>query len=273
MVVFPNCKINIGLYVTGKRADGFHNIETIFYPINWHDALEAVPAQSNHTSLFVTGNDLQGKTAENIVLKAYWLLKQYFPELPLFDFYLHKAIPTGAGLGGGSADGAFALQLIAQMGNLSLGTKDLMQYAASLGSDCPFFITNKPCFGAGRGEVLEPIALSLHGWHIVLVNPGIHVSTANAFKQLSPAPADFDLRNLPQHDIGNWQTLIRNDFEQPVFEQHPAIAAIKDTLYKKGASYAAMSGSGSTVFGLFKDAVTAEDWQLPEEYTLFCTRL
>jgi 4-diphosphocytidyl-2-C-methyl-D-erythritol kinase len=251
MIVFPNCKINLGLQIVNKRADGYHNIETIFYPIPFYDALEVVPTTSPVTTLHITGTTPPGNNADNSCVLAYQLLKKDFPTLPAIAIHLHKAIPAGAGLGGGSADGAFALQLYNQYFSLGLSQQQLSHYALSLGSDCPFFILNQPCIGKGRGELLENIELSLLEYKMVLVNPGIHVNTGWAFSKITPALPKVPLKNIVRSPINTWKQLLINEFEAPVFEQHPAIKHIKETLYQQGAIYAAMSGSGSTVFGIF----------------------
>jgi 4-diphosphocytidyl-2-C-methyl-D-erythritol kinase len=255
MIVFPNCKINLGLHIVNKREDGYHNIETIFYPIAWQDVLEAVPSNSHQTTLHITGNTPPGNSLDNSCVLAYETLKKDFPALPAIAIHLHKAIPAGAGLGGGSADGAFALQLFNSYFSLGLSQEQLINYALALGSDCPFFIINKPAIGKGRGEQLETINLSLSEYKIIVVNPSIHVNTGWAFSKITPSALKQPLKNIVAGPISSWKELLINDFEAPVFEQHPAIRLIKETMYQQGALYAAMSGSGSTVFGIFnKDA-------------------
>lgn len=273
MVAFPNCKINIGLYITQKRDDGFHNLETIFYPVPWCDVLEMVPASGKSSSLQVYGLPVNGAMQDNIVWKAYSLLQKKFPDLPAFDMHLLKAIPTGAGLGGGSADGAFALKMINDLANLHLSEAELIDLALQLGSDCPFFISNKPCLGDGRGEILTPMGLSLQGWQILLINPGIHVPTGWAFQQLQPKPADFNLAELQQYPVAEWRHLIRNDFEKPVANTYTAIRDLVLFLYEQGATYAAMSGSGSTVFGLFPTSADLSQLKIDEAYKPFAAIL
>lgn len=250
MVCFPNCKINLGLHITGKRPDGFHSLETVFYPVALTDILEMISAES--LSFQSTGLSIPGETNNNLCLKAYHLLKNDFPNLPPVRMHLHKIIPMGAGLGGGSADGAFALQLLNNTFKLNLSNNQLISYAAQLGSDCPFFILNQPCFARGRGEILEPISLDLSAWHFVLVNPGIHITTKWAFEQITPGSSGKDLISITQLPVENWKDQLSNDFEAPIASVHPEIQQIKNQLYSLGASYAAMSGSGSTVFGIFK---------------------
>jgi 4-diphosphocytidyl-2-C-methyl-D-erythritol kinase len=259
MVVFPNCKINLGLHILNKREDGFHNLETVFIPIPLKDSLEIIRANDNGADVLFsqTGFAVDGNADDNICVKAYYLLKKDFPQLPSIQMHLHKTILMGAGLGGGSADGAFTLQLLNDKFQLNLSQQQLINYALILGSDCPFFIINSPCFAAGRGENLQPIELPLKGYGLVLVNPGIHINTGWAFSQLKDEPAGNRLsKNLVQHiqqPIKNWQDTITNDFELPVFKANPILKEIKETLYNKGAVYAAMSGSGSTLYGLFEN--------------------
>ena len=257
MVVFPNCKINLGLHILNKREDGFHNVETVFYPVALKDALEIISLHdaTKDVEFNTSGLAVNGAAADNICIKAYTLLKKDFPNLPAVKMHLHKAIPTGAGLGGGSSDGAFTLQLLNKKFNLDGSTAQLLNYAAQLGSDCPFFIINKPCFATGRGEILEEINVDLQAYNIVLVNPGIHVNTGWAFSQLTPALPQKSIQQIIQQPISTWKNELQNDFENPVFEKYPAIKNIKETLYTQGATYAAMSGSGSTVFGIFKKEI------------------
>ena len=247
MIIFPNCKINLGLHVTRKRPDGYHELETVFYPVAVQDALEIV--QSQETTINVTGI-LTGEARDNSCLKAYELLKKDF-ELPPVSIHLHKTIPVGAGLGGGSADAAFTLVLLNRKFGLQIGTEQLLQYALQLGSDCPFFIRNKPCFATGRGEQLEEVDLDLSSYKIVLVNAGIHVNTGWAFQQVAPKPAAVNLKELIRQPVQRWKHALTNDFEKPIIAHHPLIGECVDALYREGALYAAMSGSGATVFGIF----------------------
>jgi 4-diphosphocytidyl-2-C-methyl-D-erythritol kinase len=251
MVRFPNCKINLGLYITNRRADGYHDLETVFYPVPFRDALEVVPAKGK-ASLQLSGRTVASDSSNNLVWKAYEMLKKKFPEhLPELDIYLHKAIPMGAGLGGGSADGAFMLQLLNDHFKLGIHTAQLADMALQLGSDCPFFIYNSPQFAKGRGEQMTPVDLDLSGFSILLICPSVHISTGKAFQMITPKPAPFDLKELDKLHVLEWKDNITNDFEAPIFQQHPGLAAIKQQLYTGGAVYASMSGSGSTIFGLF----------------------
>jgi 4-diphosphocytidyl-2-C-methyl-D-erythritol kinase len=280
MIAFPNCKINLGLRILNKREDGYHNLETIFYPVGWKDVVEVVrrddgrqtidhsnasnlqPTTYNSELSFTsTGLEVKGDAQNNLCIKAYQLLKKDFPSLPPIEMHLHKTIPMGAGLGGGSADGAFTLKLLNDKFQLGLSTEQLIAYALQLGSDCPFFILNKPCYATGRGEILEPVELDLIAYQFVLVNPGIHVNTGWAFSQVADHKVSghlewpdtyANLRTIIQQPIHTWKEQLINDFEAPVCKAHPEIASIKNGLYNAGALYASMTGSGSTVFGIFE---------------------
>lgn len=256
MLVFPNCKINLGLRILNKREDGYHNIETVFYPVPVKDVLEIIPF-TDLTSINFSSSGLviDGETENNLCIKAYQLLRTDFPQIPAVKMHLHKAIPMGAGLGGGSADAAFTLQLTNRQFNLNLSTTQLINYALQLGSDCAFFILNTPCAGTGRGEILEQIAVDLSGHQLILVNPGIHVNTGQAFAAMTLNPENRNLPSLKdiiKQPIFTWKDHLKNDFEEPVFKLYPAIKEIKESLYKMGAVYASMSGSGSTVYGIFE---------------------
>ena len=256
MVLFPNCKINLGLNITRKREDGYHDLETIFYPVGLKDALEAIKRgienKESGVTFSSTGLLVAGNPEENLCVKAWQLLKKDFPDLPAIQLHLHKAIPMGAGLGGGSSDGAFTLRLLNQLFQLGLSQEQLIAYALQLGSDCPFFILNKPCFATGRGEKMEVIDLDLSGYRFVLVNPNIHISTAQAFSQVEPGKPEQSISKIIQQPIQQWKDLLLNDFEKSISLLYPSIAEIKQELYTKGAIYASMTGTGSTVFGIFE---------------------
>ena len=255
LIAFPHCKINLGLQVLQKRSDGFHDIQTIFYPVPLKDALEIITAQHlDSASLQLYGLPIGGEAADNLCTRAWQLLKNEFPALPSVDIHLLKNIPMGAGLGGGSADGAFMLRLLSDKFRLGLSAKQLVDYAAQLGSDCPFFIMDQPCFATGRGELLKPIKLDLSGYQLVLVNPRIHINTGWAFSQFDlhqRSTANAGLETIISQPVETWPEQLINDFETPVFREYPEIQSIKAKLYESGALYAAMSGSGSTVFGIF----------------------
>ena len=245
MILFPNAKINVGLRIKSKRADGYHELETIFYPVNYCDVLEILP--SDEIAFTSSGIDIPGDG--NLCLDAYHLLKQDF-NIPAVHIHLHKIIPIGAGLGGGSSDAAFTLKGLNDIFDLQLSSEQLRIYAVQIGADCPFFIENKPMLATGIGEVLESIDLDLSAYHIAIVKPDIHVSTAEAYSGVTPKEPLCSLRDLIKSPIKEWQ--FQNDFEQSVFSKHPAIKELKNLLYKQGAVYAAMSGSGSSVYGLFE---------------------
>ncbi|MDZ4667811.1 MAG: 4-(cytidine 5'-diphospho)-2-C-methyl-D-erythritol kinase [bacterium] len=283
MILFPNCKINLGLHIINRRLDGYHNLETLFYPVPLCDALEVIALKNevldstqngleNNTQnsseisrqsepilgakIIMEGIPVAGNPENNLVFKAYALLKEDY-SLGAVEFCLLKNIPMGAGLGGGSSDGAFAIKLLNKLFKLEISIEKQEKYAAKLGSDCSFFIQNTPCIGTGRGEILEPISLSLKGLWMVLVKPNIHIGTAEAFAQIKPRNTwdlqqNFSLKDLPNIPIENWKNILVNDFEASIFPNHLILSQIKESLYQKGAIYAAMSGSGSTIFGLFK---------------------
>lgn len=253
MVVFPPGKINIGLQVVSKRSDGYHDLITAFVPLPLTDILEIIPAPSFSFSL--TGIAVPGSDATNLCVKAYDLLKRDL-EIPPVAIHLHKIVPVGAGLGGGSSDATHTLLVLNELMGLRLTGEKLKAYALALGSDCPFFLEKGPRLGKGRGELLEPLDLSLAGMFLVVVKPEIHISTAEAFAGLSPGMPEHDLKyvleNLPPR---NWKDHVRNDFEVSIFRKHPEIAVIKTRLYESGAVYASLSGSGSSLFGLFSSPV------------------
>jgi len=252
MVVFPNCKINLGLNILRKREDGFHDLETVFYPLAVRDVLEAV--RSTELQFHATGRPIPGDPSGNLCVTAFHLLKKDFPELPFIQIHLYKHIPIGGGLGGGSADGALMLQLLNDQFHLGLTSGQLMSYAARLGSDCPFFLLNKPCLGKGRGESLEPLTLDLSSYSFLIVNPGIHISTARAFSLGFPLPdaGGPPLEALISHPVTRWARELKNDFEGPIFGEYPSLEQIKAQLYKRGAIYASLTGSGSSLFGIFE---------------------
>lgn len=253
MLTFPNAKINLGLNIVEKRPDGYHNLETVFYPVPLEDALEVnvLNEGSKKFRLHQAGLEIEGEVENNLVVKAYKLLDEKF-NLPPVDIHLFKHIPSGAGLGGGSSDAAYMLKLLNEKFSLELTDETLEEYAAKLGADCAFFIRNTPTYAEGIGNVFSPISLSLKEYQIVLVKPDIFVSTREAFAKIKPHRQDIPLKEVLKHPIEEWKELMVNDFEESVFPQFPAIKAIKEKLYKQGAVYAAMTGSGSSVFGLFK---------------------
>jgi 4-diphosphocytidyl-2-C-methyl-D-erythritol kinase len=255
VISFPNCKINLGLNVVRKRSDGFHDLETVFYPLPIYDVLEIIPADATGGKDIIfksTGIPAGANDENNLCAKAYQLLKKDFPQLPAVEMHLHKIIPVGAGLGGGSADGSFTLKLLTKLFDLKPGDRKLMDLSLSLGSDCPFFILNKPCFATNRGEILNLLTIDLAQCRLLLVNPGIHIRTAHAFSQITPNSPEESIKEILQLPVRSWKNRLKNDFEEPVFKQYPEIGKIKDELYDAGALYASMSGSGSSVYGIFE---------------------
>jgi len=259
MICFPNAKINIGLFITEKRADGFHNLESIFVPIALSDILEFVETIDNELYTFVnTGLAIDGDTDNNLVIKAYKLLQATY-KLPPLAIHLHKIIPFGAGLGGGSADAAFMLSALNEHFTLNLSKSELKNFAQKIGSDCSFFIENKSCLATGRGEILKPIDLQLSNYKIILVQPNVHVSTKEAYSKVIPEKREISLENEIIKPISEWKYLITNDFEKSIFEIYPEIQEIKNEFYKNGALYSSMSGSGSSVFGIFDNEFNSNE--------------
>lgn len=250
MICFPNAKINLGLNIVSKRPDGYHNIETIFYPIPVKDALEIVKAEQ--FSFNQTGILIDAPIEKNLVVKALNLLKSKKNNIPELEVHLLKAIPFGAGLGGGSADAAYMLKLVNDFANLGFSQDELETMAASIGADCPFFIRNKPVFASGTGNIFESVELSLKDYYLCLVKPDVAVSTPEAYSMVIPKTPDVSLKEIIKRPVPTWKDLMFNDFEVSVFPKYPIIKDIKETLYEKGAVYASMSGSGSSVFGLFE---------------------
>lgn len=257
MVIFPHAKINLGLQVIEKRQDRFHNIVSCFYPIGWCDVLEII--EKPELSFRATGLDIPGNSNDNLCLKAYHLLQERF-NLPPVYIHLHKVIPIGAGLGGGSSDGAFMLKGLNQLFDLDLSQQELKVLAATLGSDCAFFIEDKPALATGKGERLEEIEIALKGKYLVVVAPPIQVNTGAAYSMLKPKKPAVDLREALNRPPDQWSELITNDFEGPVFEKYPAIRQVKKALLEAGAVYASMSGSGSSVYGVFDEEQDFEGW-------------
>jgi len=253
MISFPNAKINIGLNVVSKRQDGYHNLETIFYPIKLSDALELV--ESEKTEFTSSGIEIDGKAENNLVFKAYQLLQKDY-DLPAVKLHLHKVVPFGAGLGGGSADAAFTFKMLKDYFKLDISETMLESYAAQIGADCPFFIQNKPTFATGIGDQFEAVKLDLSAFEIVILKPNFSVSTPEAYRNIVPAPSAFNLKEIETLPIEDWKDVVKNDFEKSVFPQYPEIEKLKNELYKLGAVYSSMSGSGSAVFGIFRHLPT-----------------
>lgn len=250
MILFPNAKINIGLDVVNRRSDGYHDLVTLFYPVPWRDMLEIVPASGGETTLTVTGRCVDCPPEKNLVMKAYRALDAVVP-LPPVDIYLHKIIPDGAGLGGGSADAAFTLVGLNRMFDLGLSSTRLAGIASKLGADCAFFVYDRPMLARGIGDVLTDCDLDLSGYSIAIVKPQVGVSTAEAYNGVVPAVPPVDLGQLIAGGVESWAGKVKNDFERSIFKAHPVIAGIKEQLYEMGAVYASMSGSGASVYGIF----------------------
>jgi 4-diphosphocytidyl-2-C-methyl-D-erythritol kinase len=261
MIVYPNAKINIGLHVVSKRPDGYHNLETVFYPIPLSDALEM--AETGQEGIQFSGIPVDGPEDENLVLKAYRLLKFDFG-LPPVQFHLHKSIPTGAGLGGGSSDAAFTLKMLNEYFDLGLSSDALKKFAVQIGADCSFFIDNKPSYATGVGNILTAVDLDLSGFKIVVLKPEVAVSTADAYRNVNPALPAFQLPDLLKLPPEQWKGKVVNDFENSIFPRFPEIKRWKDKLYEMGALYASMSGSGSAVFGIVSHLPADIDQLIPE---------
>ena len=265
MLTRPIAKINLGLNVVEKRPDGYHNLETVFYPVQIEDALEVYPMDPEFPSeydcdLKVTNITIDGDEQRNLVVRAYNLLKADFPTLPRIHVHLYKGIPTQAGMGGGSSDCGFMITLLNQMFNLGLTDQQMIDYAARLGADCAFFILNRPCYAEGIGEKLQPIDLDLKGWYLSLVRPDIPVSTREAFALIKPHHPEVNCREVVKQPVESWRGALVNDFEGSVFAVHPELGAVKDRLYELGATYAAMSGSGSTLFALSRQPLNLDEF-------------
>lgn len=264
MIAFANAKINIGLQVLSRRDDGYHNLETVFYPIKLYDGIEIIEAYE--TRFFPSGLPIPGDANDNLCLKAYRLLQRVY-DLPPVHIYLHKVIPIGAGLGGGSADAAFLLKLLNDTFGLQLDESQLMDYARQLGADCAFFIHNKPALATGIGDVFQDVGIDLPTYHLVVVKPAVHVATATAYASVTPHPESRQLASAITQPVETWQQTIFNDFEVGIFARYPEIRAAKEYLYTHGAVYAAMSGSGAAVYGLFHEKVVLSD--LSHLYSVF----
>lgn len=249
MICFPNGKINLGLRITEKRSDAYHNLDTVFVPLAIHDALEF--QEATETSFFLSGDPVPGNPNDNFVLMALNLMREKYPRIPPQTIHLLKHIPNGAGMGGGSSDASFMIRALNETYSLNMNVEDMKKLALEIGSDCPFFIENKPCYGQSRGEVLTPLNLDLSEWEILVIKPGIHIPTSWAFQQIQVKIPEQSCREIVSLPVSSWKNLLLNDFETPIFKHYPVIATLKDLLYDFGAVYASMSGSGSSLYGLF----------------------
>lgn len=272
MILFPNAKINIGLNIIAKRKDGYHDIETVFYPIGLKDALEFIENHSNKVSLTHSGIPMDLDPLDNLVTKAYRLLAAG-KKLPGLDIHLHKVIPFGAGLGGGSSDAAFFLKALNDNFELKFSKTELNAFALQLGADCSFFIENKPSIAAGIGEILQPVDVNLNGYFLLLVKPLLGVATKEAYAGVEPSIPVNSLSESLNKKPAEWLSLIKNDFESSVFKTFPEIKFIKEKLLDHGADYASMSGSGSSVFGLFKSEPDLAEFDLNKDYFIWKEQL
>jgi len=279
MITFPCCKINLGLNIVAKRPDGYHDLETVFYPVPLCDALEIKKMDDEFPSptpidLKITGNVVECNESKNLVVKAYRLLAQDY-KLPRIHAHLVKRIPTQAGLGGGSADAAYMIRLLDERFRLNMGNAEMERYAAQLGADCAFFITSEMAYATGIGEILTPVdneENNLEGYYLALVKPNVAISTAEAFAGITPKKPIKNCRDIVRQPIDTWRTELTNDFEKPIFAIHPILATVKEKLYEQGALYAQMSGSGSTIFGIFGQKPRNIEKLFPDMFT-YCVRL
>ncbi|HTA62204.1 MAG TPA: 4-(cytidine 5'-diphospho)-2-C-methyl-D-erythritol kinase [Bacteroidia bacterium] len=273
MICFPNAKINLGLNIVEKRSDGFHNIETVFYPINWCDVLEVIENKKfqkgdEKINLSLSGILVEGNAQDNLITKAYKLLDATH-NLPPVKAHLHKNIPMGAGLGGGSSDAAFFIKLINDKFSLSLSITEQMNFAKQLGSDCAFFIENKPVYASGKGDVFTEVEIDLLQYCVVVVYPTAHSNTAMAYKGVVPTKPQKNIQSIITGEIKNWKEDLVNDFEKTIFLQHPELQNIKNAFYTKSALYASMSGSGSAIYGIFKNGVDVNEFNFPNNYLIW----
>jgi len=261
MITFPNAKINLGLNILEKRSDGYHNIETIFYPIQLHDALEITISHQNIDNYILNlyGEHINENPDNNLVIKAYKIIKALHPSLPPIEIGLLKKIPMGAGLGGGSSDASHMIRLLNDYFHLDISIREMEQHAANLGADCAFFIQNRPIYATGIGNILCPILLSLEGYYLIVIKPEIFVSTAKAYSMVKPQIPKTHLIDIIKAPIETWKDFMINAFEESVFSQFPEIGIIKESLYQQGALYASMSGSGASVYGIFSKKSSIEN--------------
>lgn len=258
MVTFPNAKINIGLDIVSRRADGYHNIESVMIPVPWRDVLEIVPSKAEESTLTITGREVNCPTEKNLVMKAYRAMEQEF-DLPAVNVYLHKVIPDGAGLGGGSADAAFTITALNELFKLNLSDEKMASIAQRIGADCPFFIYNTPMLATGIGTDFKKVDVDLSGYKVLIVKPAVSVPTAQAYAGVTPSQPQRHIGELIKMPVNRWQNAIKNDFEHSIFPLHPIVETIKGKIIEMGAEYASMSGSGSAVYGLFKADKLSED--------------
>lgn len=260
MISFPPAKINLGLWITHRLPDGYHALQTCMAPIDWCDILEIVPARDGHTRLYLSGLDIDAPAENNLSMRAWQLLNKQHAVGPV-EIYLHKNIPSGAGLGGGSSDAAHTLRLLNDLFDLQLGEKQLMQYAATLGADCPFFIQNQAVIATGKGELLEPFDLPFGSLYVRVIKPGFAISTPEAYRGVVPHARKQDIRTCLRQPVQQWKSILANDFEPSLFGEYPVLSQLKTMLYAQGAVYASLSGSGSAVYGLYD---SHPDFEVPK---------
>jgi 4-diphosphocytidyl-2-C-methyl-D-erythritol kinase len=277
MICFPNAKINLGLQIVSRRQDGYHNLETIFYPIELKEGLEITSASKsdelntqNKFRLFTYGDKITGLAENNLVVKALNLVTQE-KEMPAIDIHLLKRIPSGAGLGGGSSDAAFMLKLLNESFELGYSIDDLMIKASKIGADCPFFLHNKPLLATGVGDQFEAVDVNLKGYYLMLIKPDLSVNTKEAYSMIVPKQPEHSLKDIIQRPFAEWNELMINDFETPIFKKYPEICNIKNQLLEMGALYASMSGSGSSLYGIFKNKPDSKG--MFKNYFVWCDKL
>lgn len=273
MIFFPNCKINIGLSIVEKRKDdGYHNIESIFYPVDLCDVLEIRPNDAKQDSFLISGLDIGDTSAQdNLCIKAVNLLREEFPNIPYLNIHLHKQIPAFAGLGGGSSDATFTLKLLDFLFNLGIEQEKMLSLAAQIGSDCSFFVKNRPTYVFSKGEKSKDITLDLSKYYVLLVKPELRISTAEAYRGVVPKASGVDYTSLP--DIKEWRGVLKNDFEDSLFPKYPILEEMKELMYNNGAIYASLSGSGATVYGIFDKQIDIKRLKLPNNTFIWQGRL
>ncbi len=265
MICFPNCKINLGLRIKEKRPDGYHNIETILFPVFLADALEIIVSQDRSSAFSVTGLNIPGDKQQNLCLRACYLMYEKY-EIPPVKIHLHKRIPMGSGLGGGSSNAAFTIKLLNDLLGLKLTNKQMHNLASEIGSDCAYFIENIPLFAYGKGDKFQKVKFSLKNFYIVLVKTPVHVDTATAYANITPSNHKYPVKEIVQLPVQKWKKYMLNDFEEYVFEKYPEISDVKRELYKQAAVYASLSGSGSAVYGIFRTPVNLREL-FPDYFT------
>lgn len=273
MIKFSGSKLNLGLHILRKRTDGYHDIESVFYPLNWQDVVEIIPSRTRKTSFRFYGQNVPNLEQNNNLIRTLNLLEREKGSLPPLEVHVLKNVPAGAGLGGGSANAAAFLEMLCELFKIPLNLPHKIRILQQIGSDCPFFLFHKPCLVSGKGECIEPLDIDpLKGYYVVCIWPGIHSDTTTAYKHCIPSEKKYSIKEILLHPIEKWKDMLQNDFETTVFRQLPQLSIIKNLLYEKGALYASMSGSGSTMYGIYSEKPTPSLWNLPEHYRLFCQK-